>query len=159
MAVIGKKRTSNQTAMTVLKRVWELEAWSPPGLQLDPEFGKTVLAPEMWKAGIPSDVFLGLSEIPSPVDCENLERDIETGVTSVEYFDRFCASLALPSSMRDPVAAARFLEYLHGRVLAWVHIPDDDAAMPLAGKIDGLLSSKGFRLRNSRTRTPALGPK
>jgi len=90
MTVIGQKRTSIHAAMTVHKRVYELEAWSPPGLQLDPEFGKTVLAPEMWEAGIPNDVFLGLSEIPDSVDCENLQRDIETGVTSLEHFDEFC---------------------------------------------------------------------
>ena len=136
--------------MTTLKRVWELEAWSPPGLQLDPEFGKTVLAPEMWEAGIPNDVFLGLSEIPDTIDCENLQRDIETGVTSLEHFDAFCTSLGLSNSSQDPLAAARFLEYLHGRALAWVHIPDDDVAKSLAVKIDRLLSSKGFRLRDAK---------
>jgi hypothetical protein len=148
MTTIGQKWTSIHAAMTVHKRVFELEAWSPPGLQLDPEFGKTVLAPEMWEAGIPSDVFLGLSEIPDSVDCENLQRDIETGVTSLEHFDEFCISRGLPNSTQYPLAAARFLEYLHGRSLAWVHIPDDDVAKSLAAKIDRLLSSKGFRLRD-----------
>lgn len=134
--------------MTVHKRVYELEAWSPPGLQLDLEFGKTVLAPEMWEAGIPDDVFLGLSEIPDAVDCENLRRDIEAEVTSLEHFAEFCTSRGLPNSTQDPLAAARFLEYLHGRALAWVHIPDDDVGKALAAKIDRLLSSKGFRLRD-----------
>jgi len=132
--------------MTTPEAIWELEVWSPPGHLLNPEFGKLVLAPEMWREGISRDVFLGLSAIPDPVDCENLKSDIESGVVTMQAFSTFCFEQGLVDSTDNQLSASRFLEYSYGRPLAWVHIPDAAAALDLASAINVLLAKRGLFL-------------
>jgi hypothetical protein len=142
------------TFMTLPKRIWELEAWSPPGLQLDQDYGKVVLAPEMWSAGIRPDVFLGLSAIPDPIDCQNLKADVQAGTATEEAFVEFCSSHGLRCSMDDKLSASRFLEFTNGCLLAWVHIPDDNDARSIAFAIQNLLAAKGLRLLDAFTGEP-----
>ncbi len=137
--------------MTEPKSIWELEAWSPPGRPLDQDFGKLVLAPEMWREGISRDVFIGLSYVPDPIDCQNLKTDIREGVVSKKAFADFCNLNGLQCSMDDERSAASFLEFVNGRPLAWVHIPDDENANREATRINKLLEGKGFRLLNGFT--------
>lgn len=152
MRVLGQQQTLRfiQSFMNPLLHVIELEAWSLPGGQLDLEYGKAVLAPEMWEAGIAEDVFIGLSEVPDSIDCENLLWEIESGFTSEAEFQQFCKLRSLCCDVRDPLSASRFLEFLHGRSLAWVHVPDDGSAHSLIADIDRLLRAKGLLLRGDR---------
>lgn len=120
-----------------MKRVYELEAWSVPGKLLPSEYGKDILQNEIWQLGIPKTVFLGMSEIPDPVDCENLKLDIDSGETSYELFREFCSEHALSDDLNSEESAAKFLEYMKGRCLAWIHLPEDEAStlLPIIVKI------------------------
>lgn len=142
--------------MTAPQRIWELEVWSPPGLQLHVEYGKTVLAPEMWSAGIARDMFLGLSEVPDSTDCQNLQMGLDSGALAKDAFTDFCLSHGLVGSTNDALSAARFLEFTYGRKLAWVHIPDSAAASKLAKEIHRLVAVKGFLLLDGFTEKPVF---
>lgn len=128
--------------MQTLKRIREFEAWSVPGQLLHPEYSKDDLQQELWNEGVPKDVFLGVSEIPDPIDCENLELAIQSGGLTEESFSEFCSAHALPSSMQSAESAARFLEYKRGRCLAWIHLPED-AESTLLPIIIKMLAERG----------------
>ncbi|WP_265705498.1 hypothetical protein [Verminephrobacter aporrectodeae] len=119
-----------------MKYVRELEAWSKPGHLLHPAYGK-VLQQAMWKKGIPEDVFLGLSAIPEETHCESLKLAIQSGELTEDSFKEFCLSHGLPDSMQSKESAAKFLEYLEGRALAWIHLPIDaePTLLPMIVKI------------------------
>ncbi|WP_143044522.1 hypothetical protein [Delftia lacustris] len=120
-----------------MKRVYELEAWSVPGKLLPPEYGKDILQKEIWQQGIPKDVFLGMSAIPDPIDCRNLKLAIESGEITNERFREFCSEYAMSDDLESEESAARFLEYVNGRCLAWIHLPEDEvsALLPIIVKI------------------------
>jgi hypothetical protein len=125
-----------------MKHIRELEAWSMPGQLLHPEYSKDTLQQELWKGGIPEDVFLGISAIPDPTDCKNLELAIQSGELTEDSFKAFCSAHALPNSMQSEESAARFLEYMRGRCLAWIHLPDD-AELTLLPMIIKMLAERG----------------
>lgn len=110
-----------------MKSIREFEVWSLPGSQLDSEYGKNTLQREMWDAGVPRDVFLGVSVIPDVVDCNNLEAAIQSGEFTEKDFQEFCLKNELPYAHDSEESSARFLEYTRGRCLAWIHLPDDAA--------------------------------
>ncbi|WP_265284925.1 hypothetical protein [Verminephrobacter aporrectodeae] len=120
-----------------MKYVRELEAWSKPGYLLDPEYGKDVLQQKLWAKGVPKDVFIGLSKIPSERHCEILEWSIQSGELTEDSFKEFCLSRGLPDSMQSKESAANFLEYMEGRALAWIHLPIDaePTLLPMIVKI------------------------
>ena len=107
-----------------MQYVRELEAWSVPGQLLHPEYSKCVLQQELWDAGIPRDVFLGLSAIPDATDCENLKLSIRAGELAEDLFIEFCVAHHLPASLQSQESSAKYLEYMRGRCLAWIHLPE-----------------------------------
>lgn len=125
-----------------MKHIRELEAWSVPGKLLHPEYSKDDLQQELWKEGIPEDVFLGISAIPDPTDCKNLELAIQSGELTEESFKEFCSAHTLPNSLQSEESSARFLEYMRGRCLAWIHLPDD-AESTLLPMIIKMLAERG----------------
>ncbi|WP_265281125.1 hypothetical protein [Verminephrobacter aporrectodeae] len=126
-----------ESRKTKYKCVRELEAWSKPGNLLHPEYGKNMLQQELWEKGVSQDVFLGLSEIPGESDCKNLNLSIQSGELTEYSFKRFCLSYGLSDSMQSKESAAKFLEYMEGRLLAWIHLPidADPTLLPLIVKI------------------------
>ncbi|WP_265257062.1 hypothetical protein [Verminephrobacter aporrectodeae] len=136
-----------------MKYVRELEAWSKPGHLLDPEYGKDILQQKLWEKGVPKDVFLGLSEIPSIVDCENLELAIQSGRLTEDSFKKFCLSHELPDSLHSKESAAKFLEYMRGRPLAWIHLPID-AEPTLLPMIVKIISELGHIVIDPDNMTP-----
>lgn len=122
--------------------VHELEAWSVPGKLLDAEYAKVVLQPEFWNAGIPNNVFLGLSSIPNEVDCRNLKRAIDSQKYSLADFEAFCLEYSLVKSIDNKDACSRYLEFMEGRCLAWIHMPPEKehTLLPI---IEKLLSARG----------------
>lgn len=108
-----------------LKRVHELEAWSTPGQLLHPDYGKAVLQQELWKEGIPKDVYLGASNTPDPAHCIDLRMSIQSGELTEESFRAFCVAHSLSVSLQSAESACKFLEYTRGTCLAWIHLPED----------------------------------
>lgn len=125
-----------------MRRVRELEVWSVPGQQLDPEYSKNILQQELWELGIPKDVFLGVSAIPDATDCENLRVSIQAGEVTEDLFKEFCATHNLPASLLSEPSAAKFLEYVRGRCLAWIHLPVD-AELSLLPAIVKMVKDRG----------------
>jgi hypothetical protein len=125
-----------------MKRVRELEAWSLPGKLLHPEYSKDALQQELWNGGIPENVFLGISAIPDPTDCRKLEQAIQSGELTEDSFMEFCSAHAFPNSMQSAESSARFLEFMRGRCLAWIHLPED-AESALLPMIIRMLARRG----------------
>ena len=121
-----------------MKRVRELEAWSVPGKLLPLDYGKTVLQPELWNEGVPRDVFLGTSNIPDPAHCEDLRLSIQSGELTESEFKEFCQAQGLPMSSLSEESACRFLEYIRGTCLAWIHLPDHANEALLAEIVEAL---------------------
>lgn len=137
--------------MREIPLVWELEAWSAAGLQLDRDYAILELEPEMWKAGIAREAFLGLSAVPDTTDCRILQFDIKAGTLTADAFSTFCTERGLIDSTANELSASRFLEYSHGRLLAWVHIPCNAAALDIAASINTVLAKQGLFLREPLT--------
>lgn len=144
-----------KTILRFRQPIRELEAWSVPGKLLDTEYAKNVLQVELWKEGIPNDVFLGLSEIPDATDCERLRLYIQDGELTEDEFKVFCATNDLPLSQQSAESAAKFLEYMRGRCLAWIHLPDD-AEPSLLPAIVKLLGERGHIVVDPETLLPII---
>jgi hypothetical protein len=86
---------------------------------------------------IPDDVFIGLSNIPDEVDVHNLKMDIEEGVLTMEGFIIFCHEYGFEPNIESIFSANKYLEYIYGSPIAWVHIPDGSEMrmLPLIIKI------------------------
>jgi hypothetical protein len=106
-----------------MQYVRELEAWSLPGQLLDAEYGKKILQAKLLAKGIPQNVFLGISAIPDVIDCENLRLSIQAGELTEDSFREFCMSHDLPTNLQSEESSAKFLEFVRGRCLAWIHLP------------------------------------
>ena len=108
-----------------MKHIRELEAWSIPGQLLHADYSKNILQQELWKGGVPKDVFLGISAIPDATDCENLKSAMQAGEITEDSFNEFCLAHSFPASTQSAESSAKYLEYVRGRCLAWIHLPDD----------------------------------
>jgi len=113
-----------------MRRIHEYEAWSKPGRMLSPDFGKEIQA-DVWRLGVPRDVFLGLSNIPDAIDVANLRTMLSEGSATVPEFQDFCVANGLRPLIEDEVSAAKFIEFREGCCVAWVHIPSgpEEAAL------------------------------
>lgn len=123
-------------------RVHELEAWSRPGQLLYTDYGKTVLQPKLWKKGIPKNVFIGTTNIPDPAHCRDLKVSIRSGELKGEDFELFCVTNGFAVSIESEESACKFLEYVRGTCLAWIHLPENDE-VNLLPKIKRLLKVHG----------------
>ena len=117
-----------------MKTVIEFEAWSRPGTLLPPDFGKTIQS-EVWSAGIPRDVFLGVSNLPDETDVAALSQFLEEEPLAERAFYSFCRSNGLPENRDNAASAARYLELLHGCCVAWIHIPQGPDEPALLRKV------------------------
>lgn len=129
-----------------MRAVRELEVWSAPGRVLPSEFAKQVLQLEVWNAGVPRDVFLGISEMPDQIDSKNLRSAIDRGEIDECEFKEFCKLNGLAVSVDSIDSASKYLEYLHGRCLAWLHLPEGPDQAQLLLKIEDLMSQRGYRI-------------
>jgi len=131
-----------------MKRIHEFEAWSTPGKLLPVDYGKD-LAREyksngtLDKLGIPDDVFLGLSNIPDEVDVRILKIRIEKEQIAVEEFITFCHEHGFEPDIESEISVCKYIEYLDGCPVAWIHIPEGSEE-ELLPQITKLLSEKGL---------------
>ena len=124
-----------------MKSIREFEVWSIPGQLLHVEYSKNTLQLELWNEGIPRDAFLGISAIPDTTDCRNLELAIEAGETTEDSFRKFCSANNLIPNLQSEESSAKFLEYLRGRCLAWIHLHEGDSV--LLARIQKMLTDRG----------------
>jgi len=127
--------------------VIELELWSRPSSNLPPEIGKDVVAPRCSSdLNLPEGVVLGLSEIPAPIDSQNLTACLATGELSRDDFHEFCVQNGLEANVCAINSAAKFLEHSYGRVLAWVHLTESPDGVEIGQRINAWAHSKGYCL-------------
>lgn len=107
-----------------MRKVHEYEAWSQPGHLLSDNYGKEV-AEYLYERGIPHDAFLGLYNVSDKTDVENMRLSMLEGEINKEDFILFCKAQGLIPDLVDMKSANKFMEYSFGRILGWVHIPDD----------------------------------
>jgi len=125
-----------------MKRIHEFEAWSTPGKLLPVDFGKYLAHHyksngTLAKLGIPDDVFLGLSNIPSEVDVHNLKISIEKGELRMDGFIAFCNEHGFEPDIESKVSACKYIEYSDGVPIAWIHIPEgqEEEMLPAITKL------------------------
>lgn len=125
-----------------MRQIRELEAWSLPGRFFETDYSKNTLQREIWGEGVPSDLFLGISNIPDKLDTENLRLAIASGEATEQAFNEFCLLHGLSVNMNSEESSAKFLEHLNGRCLAWIHLPID-TDMAILSKLVKLLAMRG----------------
>lgn len=135
-----------------MQRVRELEAWSRPGQLLSSEYGK-LLEQDVWAAGVPREVFLGLSAIPDETDSESLLLSINAGELSEDAFFQFCKTNGLAENPSVAQSAAKFLEYSLGRRLAWIHLPEGGDPRLLVRVVD-LMKARNHLVVDPQTMLP-----
>ena len=129
------------------RRVIELELWSRPSFILPMDIGKQEIAPRCINdLKLPEGVVLGLSEIPDPIDSKNLGTALASGELSRQEFDGFCARNGLEGEVSSIDSAAKFLEYVYGRGLAWVHLTASDEGVAMGQRINAWAHSEGYCL-------------
>lgn len=118
-----------------MKRVTEYEVWSKPGGALPADFGQAIQG-DVWACGIPRDVFLGVSNIPDASDVSRLDQLLRRSPAEASRFLAFCATNALDSARGSAHSAARYMAFVEGCCVAWVHIPRGPGADELMRKIE-----------------------
>jgi hypothetical protein len=139
----------------MIERIHEFEVWSTSGKQLPVDYGK-FLRDELLANGtftifaIPDNVFFGLSNIPDKIDVQNLEMDFKEGVLTLEGFNEFCCRYGYEQNPKSELSANKYLEYVNGCPIAWVHIPENnvDKILPLIIK---LMKEKGHIIIEPKT--------
>ncbi len=127
--------------------VIELELWSRPSSSLPPEIGKLVVAARCSSAlSLPAGVVLGLSEIPDPIDSQNLDTLLAAGELLRKEFDEFCKQNGLEANVGAVDSAAKFLEYSYGRPLAWVHLSASTGGVEMGQRVNAWAHSEGYCL-------------
>lgn len=125
----------------------ELELWSRPTTSLPPEIGKLVVGPRCrLELGLPEGVVLGLSNIPEPIDSQNLEKSIAGGELSWKEFSEFCVENGLDVNVGTAGSAAKFLDFAYGRPLAWVHLAESTDGYQMGQRINEWAHSEGYCL-------------
>ena len=130
-----------------MKKVHEMDAWSPPGRQLDVDYGKKI-AEKMWARGYAREVILGLSFIPDVTDVKVFAMALADGEFTFLDFSKFCHEHHLPLDQNSAESAARFLEFFFGRKVAWLHIPEEEEAH-LLPKLQADLDDYGLIIKES----------
>lgn len=132
-----------------MRHVLELEAWSPPGLQLDQDYGKR-FQEQVWDAGVNDNAFIGLSQIPDQYETDRLNDLLASGEADTKEFQTFCQEHKLDANQNPDFCACKFLEYKMGIPIAWIHL---DINTPQQSKqnleqIIHILKSKNFYIKN-----------
>lgn len=122
-----------------MKRVTEFEVWSKPGGELPADFGKT-LQGVVRACGMAPDVFLGVSNMPYESDVTALQQLLEQSPAEEERFVSFCQSRGLAAQRGNTISAARYIEFVRGCCVAWIHLPSGPAEMALLHKIEAAIS-------------------
>ncbi|RTL44253.1 MAG: hypothetical protein EKK53_08245 [Burkholderiales bacterium] len=117
----------------------EFEVWSKPGGALPAEFGKAIQG-HVWGCGVAPDVFLGVSNIPDESDVCALESLIEQSPAEEQRFLSFCRSRGLTARRGDATSAARYIEFVQGCCVAWIHLPSGPDERALLRKIEAAIS-------------------
>ena len=115
--------------------VIELEVWTQPGKNHDPDLGKSITLDALRDLNLKGSVFKGIGYYPDPAHVKNLMAAIGEGEINEIDFVRFCKYKRLNPSVKNEKSAAAYLEYLYGRPLAWLHLPIDEGGDFLIKKI------------------------
>ena len=130
-----------------MNKIYEMEFWSQPGSLLEPEYGCELKSAVDSALSLNNTVFLGLSNVPSPTDTENLLHSLNEAELSITEFEIFCKSHALDPSVNNNQSAASFLEYMYGRVLAWLHIPRNTSGLAMFNSLVKWSSENNFNIQ------------
>ncbi len=146
-AACGRRCAPRYADTRPMTLILELELWSTPGKQLDAELGNDLAVEIPRAAGLPQGIILGLSFVPCDADVENLNIALNEGELLEDDFMSFCRFAKLPPRRRVAVSAARFLEFVYGRPLNWVHLPVSDAGKSYFARISSWAQENGYYLQ------------
>jgi hypothetical protein len=138
-----------------IPRIFELELWSRSGSRA-PLCGKTISQQCRDATGLSEEVVLGLSSLGDETDPVNLRRLFEACASQREVFLSFCREEGLTPSTQNQGAACRYLAYVNGQALAWLHFPAADPGPDMARTLLKWASSKNFVLVEPETSTQLL---
>ena len=110
--------------MSEFQRVVELELWSKPRSAFEPYDGKAVAVACRAATGLPNHFVLGLNFVPDPADVRNIEARLLAGEVQESEFHAFCLARQLNPDPSSELSAARFLTFVEGQALAWLHLPE-----------------------------------
>lgn len=127
-----------------MQRIVDLELWTRPRSQAVPLEGACVAEACRAGTGLSSEVVLGLSFLPDRTDVENLRHAFSAGETTPEAFMNFCSQHALDEDFNSEPSAAKFLAYLWGQPLAWLHFPANSSGRQMAEAVSLWAEQAGF---------------
>lgn len=106
-----------------MSNIVEMEIFSKPKEFYHQDFGKTHVAPTFAKEGLPKEIVIGLSNIPDDTDMINLRLHLNGHEGNTKKYQEFCHKHHINPNSNE--AACKYLAYIEGTPLAWVHIPED----------------------------------
>jgi len=128
-----------------------------PGMSLPPDYGKDIQN-EVWGLGVPRDVFLGITFFADEGDVEQLRALLACGKVSGRHFERFCLDKGLPADVENQDSAAAFFEFVFGRVVAWVHIPEGEGSAALLQQVTAVLERFNLAVVSDEWSYPPFRP-
>lgn len=126
-------------------RVFELELWTRPGLR-SPLDGKAVAQDCRDATGLSELVVVGLNLLADETDPINLLKLLDADPSHHAAFHAFCSTEGLAPDVNDQASACRYLGYVNGQPLAWLHFPAGEPGPAMARGALGWALSKDFVL-------------
>lgn len=130
-----------------MQQVIELELWTVPGATPLPLDGKCVAARCRADTKLPEHVVLGLDFVPDRTDVHNLRASLGRQEFSMKDFENFCLAHQLASSSTDAMSASRFLAFVRGQPLAWLHVPAGAEGFKIARQLLRWAESEAYVLK------------
>ena len=127
-----------------MQRIIDLELWSKPLTTIAPYDGKAVADRCRLDTEQPREVVLGLNFVPGPTDVENVRLILQNGESTKPEFEHFCQAHGLPPELNNELSSARFLIYLWGQPLAWLHLPEEAEGRKAVLAVYRWAESRGF---------------
>ena len=118
-----------------MQRIVDLELWSKPLTTVAPYDGKAVADWCRIDTELPEEVVLGLSFVPGPTDVENIRLILQSGESTKPEFEHFCKAHGLAPDLNNELSTARFLIFLRGQPIAWLHLPEEASGRKAASSI------------------------
>lgn len=129
-------------------RVVDLELWSPPGTSLLD--GKAVAEACRSATAAPPEIILGLNFVPEEADTKSLVLSFAEDPQLALTFQNFCHEQGLSSEWTNVEAAARFMVFIEGQPLAWLHFRTDPSGKGLALSVCRWATDSGYVIRSGQ---------
>jgi hypothetical protein len=128
-----------------MKQIFELEIWTRPGDKISLNFNREIQNELDDLVG--KDIVFGQDFLPDETDIRNLKKNLLNSCLTKEEFREFCLGNGYEANVINPNSAARFLEYMYGVSICWVHLPYSNEGFGLYSEISSFVYKKKLNLQ------------